>query len=214
MPPRRRPSPRSRSRSRDERRQGARRALYGRRAGLRAAQPRRLRAQPLGRGADRARRRPRRARRDVDGRPGRMPRPMPSIRPDPRPLAPRSTSRWSPAFIRAGPRHARRRSWRRESLASSARSRIPMRASPDAGMPCCARRASRSSLGLASARRRRDHRGHILRVTRGRPMTTLKLRAHGGRLCRRRGTRSAPRHHWGKRRTCACRSCARCRMRS
>ena len=61
-----------------------RRALDGRRAGVRAAQSRAQRAQPFGRRADRARRRPRRARRHRAGRAPARRGATRSIRPDER----------------------------------------------------------------------------------------------------------------------------------
>ncbi len=47
------------------------------------------------------------------------------------------------------------------------------------------------SVGAGAAQARRDHRGHILRVTAGRPCVTLKLARDGGRL--RRGRRRTTR---------------------
>ena len=94
-----------------------------------------------------------------------------------------------------------------------ARSKTPTRASPGAASRCCARPESRSIVGAGAAQARRDHRGHILRVTAGRPMVTLKLArtADGYAAGDEHDARLAI---TGEAANGACRRCARCTTRS
>ena len=68
-------------------------------------------------------------------------------------------------------------------------------------------------VGVCAGAARRDHIGHILRVTQGRPMVTLKLaRTADGFAAGISTTGGSPSR--GKPRICGCRFCARCMMRS
>ena len=142
---------------------------------LRPARPRARRAQPVGRRADRARRRRRRARRH---RAGRAPaRRTPRPRRGGRGRARRDALRDAGALFASRRDAALRRGDRRggRCRASSARSRTPTRASPARGFALLRAAGIELNVGPGAEAARRDHRGHILRVTRGRPMVTLKL---------------------------------------
>ena len=162
------PSPRRRPNER-------RCALDGGRAGARAAQPRPTRAKPVCRRADRQREpRHRRRRHGARRTSARRDRALAEAGEAARgatlyvTLEPCSHHGATPpcaeAIVAAGVAACRLRAGR---PGPARRGAGPARS--------CARQASRSCSASAPRRARRDHLGHILRVTEGRPMVTLKI---------------------------------------